>query len=211
MPQPLTHAQVWNALDRLAAHAGLSVSGLAKRAGLDPTTFNKSKRITPDGRARWPSTESIAKALGATGTSLASFVRLTEEGGLRDPQTLPMIDVARAAEPGRFDADGAPTGPDWETTALPAPGDQRAYALAIAGDAWRPVYRDGDMVVISPAAPIGPGNRVVVKTRDGALMIAELRRQGSKTLELQEVNSDAERTLPGADVLWIARIVWSRQ
>ena len=47
----LTHAQIWTALDRLAARAGLSPSGLAKKAGLDPTTFNKSKRITPDGRA----------------------------------------------------------------------------------------------------------------------------------------------------------------
>ena len=51
------------ALDRLAARAKLSPSGLAKRSGLDPTTFNKSKRITPDGRPRWPSTESVAKAL----------------------------------------------------------------------------------------------------------------------------------------------------
>ena len=45
----LTHADIWNAVDRLAARAGLSASGLAKKAGLDPTTFNKSKRITPRG------------------------------------------------------------------------------------------------------------------------------------------------------------------
>jgi hypothetical protein len=57
MPRMLTHGQVWAALDRLAERAGLSPSGLARRPGLDPTTFNKSKRITPDGRERWPSTE----------------------------------------------------------------------------------------------------------------------------------------------------------
>ena len=56
----LTHDQVWTALDRLADRAGMSASGLAKKAGLDPTTFNKSKRVTADGRERWPSTESIA-------------------------------------------------------------------------------------------------------------------------------------------------------
>ena len=67
---PLTHNQIWTALDRLAARAKLSPSGLAKRSGLDPTTFNKSKRITPDGRARWPSTESIAKSLAATSVSV---------------------------------------------------------------------------------------------------------------------------------------------
>jgi hypothetical protein len=66
----LTHAQIWNALDRLATRAGLSASGLAKKAGLDPSTFNKSKRITPDGHARWPSTESLAKSLAASGTPI---------------------------------------------------------------------------------------------------------------------------------------------
>ena len=49
----LTHAQLWIALDRLAARAGLSPSGLAKAAGLDPTSFNKSKRITRLGRERF--------------------------------------------------------------------------------------------------------------------------------------------------------------
>jgi phage repressor protein C with HTH and peptisase S24 domain len=209
--QPLTHAQVWNALDRLAAQAGLSVSGLAKRAGLDPTTFNKSKRITPDGRARWPSTESIAKALGATGTSLASFVQLTAEGGASDPRAVPLMPADRAAEPDRFDALGAPTGQGWERATLPALDDRRAFALSIAGDAWRPAYRHGDIVVVSPAAAIRPGDRVVVKTRDGALMIADLKHQGGKTVELREVNSEAERSLPTADVLWIARIVWATQ
>ena len=62
--------QVWAALDRLVARAGLSPSGLARRAGLDPTTFNRSKRITSGGRERWPSTESLAKALAATGSSM---------------------------------------------------------------------------------------------------------------------------------------------
>jgi len=51
----LTHNQIWTAIDRLAARAKLSPSGLAKKAGLDPTTFNKSKRVTPEGRQRWPS------------------------------------------------------------------------------------------------------------------------------------------------------------
>src|SRR6202041_1310292 len=64
------------ALDTLAAENGLSASGLAKRSGLDATTFNPSKRTMPDGRARWPSTESVAKVLDATGASLESFTSL---------------------------------------------------------------------------------------------------------------------------------------
>src|SRR2546428_8029034 len=85
----LTHAQIWTALDRLAARAGLSPSGLAKKAGLDPTTFNKSKRITPDGRPRWPSTESVAKSLAATTTTMDIFVQLIEDGGRSMPRAVP--------------------------------------------------------------------------------------------------------------------------
>jgi phage repressor protein C with HTH and peptisase S24 domain len=86
----LTHGQVWGALDRLAERAGLSPSGLARRSGLDPTTFNKSKRVTPDGRERWPSTESLAKALAATGSSIDTFVQLIGDHG-RDVQSVPLL------------------------------------------------------------------------------------------------------------------------
>jgi phage repressor protein C with HTH and peptisase S24 domain len=87
----LTHAQIWTAIDRLAARAGLSASGLAKKAGLDPTTFNKSKRITPDGRARWPSTESVAKSLSATDTSVETFIALISEAPRPITQAVPLI------------------------------------------------------------------------------------------------------------------------
>ena len=70
----MKHEDIWRALDTLAAENGLSASGLAKRSGLDATTFNPSKRRMPDGRARWPSTESLAKVLDATGASLEAFM-----------------------------------------------------------------------------------------------------------------------------------------
>ena len=73
----MRHDDVWRALDALAAEYGLSASGLAKKAGLDPTAFNPSKRIGVDGRARWPSTESYPKvwdAAGARMEDLAAFV-----------------------------------------------------------------------------------------------------------------------------------------
>ena len=75
-----THDHVWAGLDRLAKAFGYSSSGLARKAGLDPTSFNKSKRIGPDGKPRWPSTESLAKVLAATGTTMSDFVTLIETG-----------------------------------------------------------------------------------------------------------------------------------
>lgn len=117
----LTHDQIWGALDRLAARAGLSPSGLAKRAGLDPTTFNKSKRVTSDGRERWPSTESIAKALAAAESSIKIFARLIDDDA-GDGRTVPLLALALASTSGAFDELGFPSGKGWGEIALPSPG-----------------------------------------------------------------------------------------
>ena len=208
----LTHAQIWNALDRLAERAGLSASALAKRAGLDPTTFNRSKRITPDGRPRWPSTESVAKALGATGTSVDIFVSLIADNNGAAAQAVPLIGFAQAGTGGFFDDGGFPVGKGWDEIAFPAVNDEHAYALEISGDSMMPAYRDGDVIVISPAAPIRRGDRVVVKTKKGEVMVKELKRRTSKSIELQSINAaHPDRALNVPDVVWIARIVWASQ
>src|SRR5580692_7300133 len=209
----LTHAQVWTAIDRLAARAGLSASGLAKRAGLDPTTFNKSKRITAAGRARWPSTESIAKALAATGTTIEVFVALTQGAdGATPARGVPLLGFAEAGAGGYFDDGGFPAGTGWDEIAFPGVHDEHAYALEVSGQSMEPAYRDGDVILVSPAAPIRRGDRVVVKTRDGEVMAKELKRSTAKSIELKSLNAEhADRIIAAADVLWIARILWASQ
>jgi len=208
----LTHAQIWSALDRLAERAGLSASALAERAGLDPTTFNRSKRVTPEGRPRWPSTESVAKALAATGTTFDAFVNLITDKNSAAMQAVPLIGFAQAGVGGFFDDGGFPVGKGWDEIAFPAVGDEHAYALEISGDSMMPAYRDGDVIIVSPAAPIRRGDRVVVKTRKGEVMVKELKRRTSKSIELQSINSEhPDRTLGVSDVVWVARIVWASQ
>lgn len=208
----LTHAQIWTAIDRLAARAGLSASGLAKKAGLDPTTFNKSKRITPDGRARWPSTESVAKSLAATDTSVETFIALISETPRPITQAVPLIGFAEAGSRGYFDDGGFPVGKGWDEIAFPSVNDEHAYALEISGNSMEPAFRKGDVIVVSPAAPTRRGDRVVVKTKDGEVMVKQLARKTAKTIELHSLNPDhAARTLSMSDVLWVARIMWASQ
>jgi phage repressor protein C with HTH and peptisase S24 domain len=210
-PRTLTHDQVWTALDRLAERAGLSASGLAKKSGLDPTTFNKSKRVTSDGRERWPSTESISKALAATTSSIDSFVQLIGDAD-QTVQSVPLLALAQAGNAGAFDDTGFPAGKGWDEARLPAVSDEHAFALEISGDAMKPVYRDGDIIVVSPSTPIRRGDRVVVKTKAGELLLRELKRRTAKSLELQSLNANGpDRTLAAAEVQWIARIVWVSQ
>ena len=208
----LTHAQIWLAIDRLAARAELSPSGLAKKAGLDPTTFNKSKRITPDGRARWPSTESVAKSLAATGITLDQFVALISDAVRPPAEAVPLIGFAEAGGDGYFDDGGFPTDKGWDEIPFPAIEDEHIYALEISGDTLLPAYRDGTIIIVSPAAPIRRGDRVVVKTRGGEVMAKELKRKTAKTLELKSLNPEhPDRTFAAEEVLWVARIVWASQ
>jgi phage repressor protein C with HTH and peptisase S24 domain len=209
----LTHPQVWNAIDRLAARYGYSASGLAKKAGLDPTSFNKSKRVTPEGRPRWPSTESIAKILHATGAGIDEFMSLLQRKSKRmGTRPVPLIGFAQAGSGGFFDDAGFPVGSGWDEVSFPDVDDDNAYALEVSGNSMEPLYRKGDVIVVSPNAKLRAGDRVVVKTKSGEVLAKELKKRTAKSVELRSLNpAHKDRVLPAADVVWIARIMWARQ
>jgi phage repressor protein C with HTH and peptisase S24 domain len=217
------HESVWGAIDALAARHGLSASGLARKAGLDPTAFNRSKRHGSDGRPRWPSTESIAKILAATGEPLGSFVGLAGGIGrtdlrdvigqkLRRLGPVPLLGLAQAGAGGFFDDGGFPAGQGWDEVALPGFADEGAYALEVSGDSMMPAYRDGDVLIVSPAAQVRRGDRVVVRTVGGEVMAKILKRRTAKELELASLNPEHdERVVPMTEIDWVARILWASQ
>lgn len=210
----LTHDRIWSAIDALAHRYGLSASGLAKRSGLDPTAFNKSKRATGDGRPRWPTTESIAKVLEATGASLEDFTALasSETGRPNRNLPIPLIGMTQAGAGGFFDDGGYPVGGGWEQVPFPRVEDENAYALEVTGDSMEPLYRDGDVLIVSPNAPTRNGDRVVVRTTDGEVMAKLLVRRDPKTIELASMNPDHPNfDFPLDRVEWIARIIWASQ
>jgi phage repressor protein C with HTH and peptisase S24 domain len=206
----LTHQAVWSALDTLAARKGLSASGLAKAAGLDATSFNKSKRIQPDNRPRWPSTESVAKVLAATGVSFAQFAEMATE--TRKPRGAPLLGFAQAGSEGYFDDAGFPVGEGWDRVDLPGLDQDGVYALEVTGDSMVPVYRPGDRIIVGADIQPRRGDRVVVKTTGGEVMAKELARLTADVVELRSLNpAYPDRRLPRDEVAWIARILWASQ
>ena len=199
----MKHDEVWRALDTLAAEYGLSSSGLAKRSGLDPTTFNPSKRFMPDGRARWPSTESLAKVLNATGATLEAFTALVTgaralPAGVRAsqaaPRRVPLIGFAQAGGDGFFDDGGYPIGGSWDEVALPEIADPNAYALEISGE------------------PIRRADRLVVRTVEGEVMAKQLARRSARRIDLRSLNpAHPDRSFELGQVAWMHRIVWASQ
>ncbi|EKF20139.1 S24 family peptidase [Nitratireductor pacificus] len=214
----LSHEKVWAAIDALAARHSLSASGLARKAGLDSTAFNKSKRLSADGRPRWPSTESLSKIIEATGITLSDFLALLQGGGAPSapyeapPSSVPLIGFAQAGAGGFFDDAGFPAGQGWDHIDLPAPAREGAYALQVQGESMLPLYRDGDTLIVDPAARLRRGDRVVVKTAGGEVMAKILQRQTGEAVELLSLNPEhANRVLRKSELEWMARIVWASQ
>ncbi|MFD2234342.1 S24 family peptidase [Phaeospirillum tilakii] len=211
----LKHGDIWAAIDALARDHGLTASALARKAGLDPTTFNKSKRITREGKARWPSTESVAKVLDATGASLTRFLGYIETNGggpARPVATLPLLGFAQAGDQGMFDEAGLPTGGGWDEIPFPDLRDPNAYALEVSGDSLEPLFRDGDVMVVSPSANVRRGDRVVVRTTGGEMLVKQLIRLTARRVELAAISPPHPgRVLAADEVSWLARIIWASQ
>ena len=205
----MRHTDIWKAIDKLAETNALSPSGLAKRAGLDATAFNKSKRIQSDGSPRWLSTESLMKTLDAVGASLEDFAALAEG---RQGHTAPLLGFAKAGNDGYFDDAGFPVGDGWEEVRFPGIGSENVYALEITGDSMEPVYRRGDRIVVAPGVAVRRGDRVVARTRDGEVLAKVLGRANDRSVELISLNPDYKpRELPRSELAWMARILWASQ
>ncbi|MEM6712531.1 MAG: helix-turn-helix transcriptional regulator [Pseudomonadota bacterium] len=215
----MSHIQIWSAIDALADRHDMSVSALARSAGLDATAFNRSKRFSHDGRPRWPSTESLFKVLAATDENFDSFANLMNPRleiksvqGLDLGTEVPLLGFAEAGDGGYFDDAGFPTGHGWDAINVPGLDDEQAYALEVSGDSMLPLYRDGDRLIVSPTAQVRRNDRVVVRTVHGEVLAKVLARQTNAYVELHSLNADhPNRKIPRSEVEWMARIVWASQ
>ncbi|MBF0307271.1 MAG: helix-turn-helix transcriptional regulator [Alphaproteobacteria bacterium] len=209
----LHHGNIWSAIDRLARERGLTASALARRAGLDPTTFNRSKRISREGKPRWPSTESLAKVLEATSASLAEFMGYLDPGANgQSVRNIPLIRLGNTAPTGQFDERGGPDGAACDEAPFPEMIDPKAFAVEIEGDTLHPIYRDGDRLVVSPAAELRRGDRVMAMTAEGRILVRILARRTARKVDLAPLCEDQQALSLGTDQLrWIHRILWASQ
>jgi len=211
----LSHETVWAAIDALAARNGLSPSGLARRAGLDPTSFNLSKRHAGDGRPRWPSTESLAKILNATNETLETFAcraGVSEDSlsGLKVP-TSPAGSAGIAAKRA-LDRTDLLTVSELTEFSFPDLTIGAAFAMRVSGSSFLPLYRDGDILVVSRDAAVTRGDRLVLKPRGENPSLYELHEQAGAELRLCSIgDKPASVSYRLSAIEWSARIIWASQ
>lgn len=207
----MKYEQVWDAVDKLASINGLSPSGLAKKAGLDATTFNKSKRIRPDGKKRWPSLDSINKLLE---TCNVTFEQLYSLGGNDEyvslNNTIPYIAFSNLLNFDAFEKNQLNTS-NWDKVRFPDSADN-VYAIDLNSEAFLPLYRSGTMLVVSKNSEIRRNDRIVILLRSGSILIHEFIHRTAKTLEVKNPNSNEQtESINIADIRLINRIIWASQ
>lgn len=212
----MKHEDVWYAIDTLAANYGVSTSMLAKLAGLDPTTFNKSKRIGKDGKKRWPSTESLAKVMEVTGCGMTDIVPLIEEN-VEIGCYVPLLDAKRLKNGYFFDGDGNLIDNEGKLDGLDMTSfaGNSSFALEVSGDELRPFYYSGDVLIISSQASIRKGDKIIIKMVDGKIIARSFVKQTaqavfiSQATDTEEQNDDAR--LEKSEIEWFSRIMWVSQ
>ena len=197
----ISHEDVWTAIDTLAARHGLTASGLARKAGLDPTAFNRSKRVAGGGRQRWPTTESLAKVMAATGTTIRDLVGLlgiASRKGCDDP-------LEDGPAPGFFESQGA-------RAALRAALASNAETLVfrVPSGGLPPLYRSGDRLVVDLADVIKPGYRALVITTEGEVHAGSVRLSGEHE-DLAIAGARGKVGFRKDDIAFSARIIWASQ
>ena len=164
----MKYEQVWEAVDKLAKINGLSPSGLAKKAGLDATTFNKSKRTRPDGKKRWPSLDSLNKIIEVCNISFDEFFALAgNENEDKIVHSIPYIECSRLLEGEKTICIDFRKN-KWQRIRFPD-GHDNLYALDINTDQFAPFYRNGTLLILSQESEIRRGDRIAVFMSDNSI------------------------------------------
>lgn len=201
---------IWNSVDKLAQSKGLSPSGLAKLAGLDATTFNKSKRIRPDGKNRWPSMDSVNKLLEVCNITFEQFYNMGNSDEEPEGGTIPFIKLSQLGRDPQIEDKFLKTA-GWNKVIFPDAKDI-LYAAEIDTNDYLPLYRYGSTIILSANSDIRKGDRVAIFLNEDKLLLKEFIRRTPSQLVVTDINNpDEEDIIAIADVKLINRILWASQ
>lgn len=206
----MKHEHVWNAVDKLAKLNGLSPSGLAKKADLDSTTFNKSKRVRSDGKKRFPSLESINKIIGACNITFEQFYKLVDKEINDDiPNSIPYIkfsSIEKIKSNTQNDIDTL----KWNRIKFP---DSRHNLYAVELDYDNDsIFKNGTTLILSQNSEIRRGDKVLIQYKDGSIFIGQFVRRTATTIEISDLtNVPKDLALSINDISYINRILWVSQ
>ncbi|KZL18905.1 hypothetical protein PsAD2_02421 [Pseudovibrio axinellae] len=213
----LDHATLWATLDKLADKHQLTPSGLARRAGLDPTSFNVSKRFAADGRPRWPSTESLSKVLDVTQMSFVDFALLLQgenETSSIHFRSFPayLCTSDELKEVNLENISDLKLDNFCDSFIFPSPQSDKFFAVEVSSNSFEPYYSEGQILIVSPESSLRRNDHVLILTKSGELHCGPLQRQTNERIEFRRhIPDETPRVVAVADMVWSARISWVSQ
>ena len=207
----MKYETVWSAVDNLAKSMGLSPSGLAKKSGLDATTFNKSKRKRPDGKNRWPSLDSLNKVLELCNLTFEEFYKFGESDNSNENlNAIPYLKISAIAQSDCCKEKSLDTS-GWDMFCFPD-GSNNLYALEIDTSDYAPLYKFGNMLVLTKNSEIRRNDRVALFKIDGSVNLYEFIHRKPNTIEFMELNNPQNIiSVDIKDINFLHRIVWASQ
>jgi phage repressor protein C with HTH and peptisase S24 domain len=188
--------------------AGVSTSELARRMGI---SYQAVKKALGGGSFGTANNVTAAKALGVYSEWLATGKgprvappSIAEPHAIYEVKSpfpgLPVVGTAKLGDDGNFCELEYPVGHgdgviDWPSR------DPNAYALRCKGDSMKPRIKHGEFVVVEPNHPVAPGDEVLVKARDGRVMVKQLAYVRDGMVYLESVNEAHPRiSIPVEDL-----------
>lgn len=202
----MNYNEIWEAVDKLAEMNGLTPSGLAKKAGLDPTTFNKSKRICPDGKKRWPSLDSINKITSVCHISFEDFYHILDEtgktDGIRGVSIIPIYNLSDwGREDNQYKNKSYINFPNMESD---------MYAVLVNGK--NEVYPANSVLILSPTSPIKKGNKVLLTLKfTKETIIGEFINRINGGIKILNSATKEKIAINISEIEKIGRIMWVSQ
>lgn len=205
---------------------GVSANAWAVQAGVGRTIWADLRRHGN------PSRRTLSKLLEAAGSSLAEFealrvgapseapvqgVALAEQGQAWRAAPLAPLPLLEAGPGGAWDGSDIPIGlieidQGKLVDRLPRPeslaAQRGAYAITIVGESMWPRFRAGRRIAVSPDAPVGAGDDVLVLLADGkGALIGEFERQTASEVRLRQFNPPAVFEVPAAGIRAIHKVL----
>lgn len=129
---------------------------------------------------------------------------------------VPVINKVQAGYPQNFTDLSYPRGVADEYVGCPGVGDPDAFAARVHGDSMTPKYREGDIVIFSPAAQPRPGDDCFIRFDDGQTTFKQVYFEtdpgGREVLRLQPRNPRYRaQIIPREQISGVYRAVYRYQ
>jgi phage repressor protein C with HTH and peptisase S24 domain len=207
--------RLWETIKELADERHMSMSALAKKAGLDASSFNQRRRFGPDGEPRWPQFPTVLSAMKALDVNFVDFAKAVT-GDADHIVRVPLMTMDEMREGVDVEAviKEVADNPKTEIDTIDFPGvlkGDRIYEVIIRGNDYEPIYRDKTRLMMNvDDRPQRDDLVLIATTREAAVYKLELATNKSIVAREHRLNG-RKLQFTRKEVVHMHKVIWASQ